>query len=118
MMTVSDRITMDGKYAYAFDPSTKIRILCVDRPGGCPIVAMDTTGAVRTHKADGCAAFAGSQYAIVPLRFFRRPVEAWAVLRPDGTIYTCCITRKCAEEDAFDISGSSIVRLIEVEDAP
>lgn len=110
-------ITLDGEWAYACDPTTRVRILCVDRPGGWPVVAMDVTGAVRTHQADGRAAFSGPGYTLVPLEKPRKPVEAW-VLEKEEHDRRYFWNKADAEELARHWKGYRLVRLIEApEDA-
>jgi len=73
-----DPITMTGQYAYACDPYTQVRILCVDRPGDFPVVAMNDRGDLTGHKA--MLHDSPNDYDLIPLQV----VEAWAVLRADG----------------------------------
>jgi hypothetical protein len=117
-MTVSDLITMDGEYAYAHDPFTKVRILCVDAPGGLPVVSIDDTGGICLHYANGQLIPGNSSGCdLVPLQKPRKPVEAWVVVRDD-----CDRRYFWNKADADDLArhwpGSRLVRLIEApEDA-
>ena len=46
-------ITMDGKYVLDAAHRTPVRILCIDAPGGYPVVAISDRGTMYRRKADG-----------------------------------------------------------------
>lgn len=109
-------ITMDGQYAYACDPYTQVRILCVDRPNvNAPIVSMDAEGLIWGHHADGRATF-DSRNDLVPLQHRRKPVEAWAVVDKHNDLVCADAHRDYCE--TILKPGLRLVRLIEAEDAP
>lgn len=108
-----DPITMTGQYAYACDPYTQVRILCVDRPGEFPVVAMNDRGDVAGHKA--MLHDSPNDYDLIPLQVRRKPVEVWMV--EDAITGGWYFRRK---EDAAEwqskTPGARLVRLVEAED--
>jgi hypothetical protein len=106
-----DLITMDGEYAYARDPYTQVRILCVDRPSvNAPIASMDAEGRIWGHYADGRATF-DSRNDLIPLQRSHKPVEAWAVVGRGGDLICADAHRDYCE--TIVKPGQRLVRLIE-----
>ena len=110
-----DPITMTGQYACRIAPYDQVRVICVDGPDPeRPVAFYDAEG-----RLDCCDAYgknSDDNYDLIPLQVRRRPVEAWAVLRADGTVYECWARKSYADEDAARIPGARLVRLVEAED--
>jgi hypothetical protein len=109
-----DPITMDGEYAYACDPYTKARILCVDAPGNLTVLSMDARCNIYWHHADGRATF-DSRHNLVPLQRRPIPVEAWGYVGPGNRLIASYETRDEAKRSSIPAQcpGSRLVRLIE-----
>jgi hypothetical protein len=56
---------MEGKWAYIQDPTKQVRILCVDRPRGSPVVSMSDSGTLMWHSANGSTL--SGKHNLVPL---------------------------------------------------
>ena len=108
-------ITMEGKYAYASDPYTEVRILCVDRNNQyAPVLSLDWEGSVHCHRADGFKyPLSNSGYNLVPLK--KKPVQRWAVETPKGFITTTC-SKQSAERTASEYENSRVFLMREVEE--
>ena len=104
-------ITMDGEWAYAFDPHTKVRILCVDAHGRWPVRSLDAMGHISQHNNAGDSDY-GNGRNLVPLRSRRKPVEAWA-LEVDGQAISLFKDGAVAKFTQAARPGSRLVRLIE-----
>lgn len=110
-----DLITMDGQYAYACDPYTQVRILCVDAPGEWPVITVNQVGDLRRYDAQGRHPNSNG-HNLVPLQHRRKPVEAWAVVDKRGDI-VCTDAHRDYCETILE-PGQRLVRLIEAEEAP
>ena len=106
------QITMEGEYAYAKDPYTKVRILCVDRPklDHC-IVSVDEEGDIRCHTKDGKGVL--PKYNLVPLK--KRPVERWAV-EVNGVFFTSYPSEEVARQRALNYNNSRVFLMREVQE--
>lgn len=65
-------ITMDGKYAYRRNPREQVRVLCVDKTSGNPVIVLGPDRSDYTlHGADGSVCSGGGRegpgYHLVPL---------------------------------------------------
>jgi hypothetical protein len=108
-----DLITMDGEYAYACDPYTKARILCVDAPGDqSPVLSVNAAGNVYRHLADGTYRHSAHRN-LVPLQRRPKPVEAWAVVDGHGVVLDIGVVREYVRGPQPAHPGNRLVRLIE-----
>ena len=112
-----DNITMTGAYAYASDPYTPVRILCVDRPGEWPVVSMDDNGRIWAHSLSGWSANITAR-DIIPLKTRRKPVGRWLVAIPNGRgglIHSAYDDKQAAFEWMCKHPGAMMTHLVEVE---
>jgi len=56
---------IDMKKKYRYHDGGAARILCVDRPGECPVVSMTGLGTIYTHLEDGNGKFGQAVISIV-----------------------------------------------------
>ena len=111
-----DPITMDGQYAYACDPYTQVRILCVDAPKTWPVRSMDADGQVNSHLADG-SALRDDGHDLIPLQVRHKPVEAWALVGPNNWVVATYDSEASARGSSYyGNPGARLVRLVEAED--
>lgn len=98
-------ITMEGEYAYAKDPYTKVRILCVDRPTKyAPIISLDVDGYICIHREDGSNyPLTSTDHNLVPLK--KKPVERWAVSEANGCFVSTYEKEGSAKHVAEQIGG-------------
>ena len=63
---------IDGEWAYAHDPYTQVRVLCIDRNDTYPVLSRKNGGRVNSHHSDG-RHFSSESCNLVPLQ--KKPEE-------------------------------------------
>lgn len=83
---MTDKITMEGEWAYSVDPTTRVRILEIDAEGVFPVTARLGVK-VTTHTSRGSFFADGrsDRYDLVPLQ--REPRRIWANYYADGVCF-------------------------------
>jgi len=112
-------ITMDGEYAFAKDPHTPVRVLCVDRNSKWkpPVVILCKDGGLYYNEADGTNT-RNMNFSLVPLK---KKHTVWCLFRKDGSVCCTVDSEESAKRTQDSLKSSSkgpytIVKMVEAED--